>query len=76
VSKPVASWKVFLKNDFEATVLTRFPLVDELRNELYNLGAVYASMSGSGSSVYGIFEDRISTENSKCHSYVIWSGLL
>jgi 4-diphosphocytidyl-2-C-methyl-D-erythritol kinase len=76
VSKPVASWRVFLKNDFEATVLTRFPLVDELRNELYNLGAVYASMSGSGSSVYGIFEDRISTENSKCHSYVIWSGLL
>jgi 4-diphosphocytidyl-2-C-methyl-D-erythritol kinase len=76
LAKPVDSWKVFLKNDFEASVLTRFPLVDELRNELYNLGAAYASMSGSGSSVYGIFDDEISTENSTCHSYVVWAGWL
>jgi 4-diphosphocytidyl-2-C-methyl-D-erythritol kinase len=76
VAKPVDSWKVFLRNDFESSILNRFPLIDELRNELYNLGAAYASMSGSGSSVFGIFDGKVSTENSKCHSYVIWAGSL
>lgn len=48
-------WKHWLSNDFEASVFRRFPLIAGIRQSLYDAGAVYASMSGSGSTVYGIF---------------------
>ena len=44
-------------NDFEESVFPRFPRIAEIKEELYQLGALYASMSGSGSSVYGLFRD-------------------
>ena len=43
-------------NDFEESVFPQFPVIREIKEELYKLGAVYASMSGSGSSVYGLFK--------------------
>jgi 4-diphosphocytidyl-2-C-methyl-D-erythritol kinase len=43
-------------NDFEAPVIQAHPIIGALKNDLYQQGAVYASMSGSGSSLYGIFE--------------------
>lgn len=45
-----------IKNDFEPSVFKAFPSIAKLKEDLYELGAVYASMSGSGSSVFGIFE--------------------
>ena len=56
IEKPLSEWKSFIKNDFEKSVFTKYPEIEKIKNDLYSLGAVYASMSGSGSSVYGIFE--------------------
>jgi 4-diphosphocytidyl-2-C-methyl-D-erythritol kinase len=52
---PVDQWKNLISNDFEPGVFSKYPLIRDIKNKLYDLGAVYASMSGSGSAVYGIF---------------------
>ena len=52
---PIENWKETVVNDFEKYVFRVFPVVKELKEKLYETGAVYASMSGSGSTVYGIF---------------------
>ena len=44
-----------MKNDFEESVFPKFPAIGEIKEEMYRHGAIYASMSGSGSSVYGLF---------------------
>lgn len=59
VRLPVAEWKGKLINDFEESVFPQFPQIGEIKEELYQLGAVYASMSGSGSSVYGLFQNDV-----------------
>ena len=55
VKEPIESWGDLIINDFEKTVFSRFPQIENLKKLLYSLGAVYSSMSGSGSAVYGIF---------------------
>lgn len=55
---PVAEWRHYLKNDFEASVFPLYPEIEAVKNTLYDSGAIYASMSGSGSSVYGIFDSE------------------
>ena len=52
---PVEEWRGRLVNDFEASVFPQFPRIAWIKDELYRRGAVYASMSGSGSSVFGLF---------------------
>lgn len=52
---PVKQWKDSLYNDFEESVFKRYPQLAEVKNVLYEYGAEYASMSGSGSSFYGLF---------------------
>ncbi|MBQ9439428.1 MAG: 4-(cytidine 5'-diphospho)-2-C-methyl-D-erythritol kinase [Paludibacteraceae bacterium] len=54
-NEPVERWREYLRNDFEDVVFRLFPQVGELKQDMYARGAVYASMSGSGSAVYGIF---------------------
>ena len=56
ISQPVHTWKDQLKNDFEKTIFPAFPEIEKIKNSLYEHGALYASMSGTGSSVYGIFD--------------------
>lgn len=53
--QPIATWKDQLINDFELAVLDQYPVIQEIKQELYKQGAMYASLSGSGSAVYGIF---------------------
>lgn len=55
IQQPVASWRNTLKNDFEAPVCKQHPALQAIKDELYNAGALYASMTGSGSCFYGIF---------------------
>lgn len=55
LSRPVEEWKDCLVNDFEPSVFALYPQIEALKNSMYERGAVYASMSGSGSSVFGIF---------------------
>lgn len=56
VQLPVAQWRDRVKNQFESSVFQQFPEIERLRNLLYDLGADYASLSGSGSSVFGLFK--------------------
>ena len=53
--RPVTSWKDSLENDFEKTVFAKYPALASVKAELYEKGAVYAAMSGSGSACFGIF---------------------
>ena len=61
VQQPISIWKDQLKNDFEEPIFSQHPEIKKIKDELYKAGAVYSSMSGSGSAVYGIFkkEDHI-----------------
>ncbi len=52
----VESWKAGVVNDFEATVFEKYPELASYKKKLYDQGAVYASMSGSGSTMFGIFK--------------------
>jgi len=55
LAAPVSSWKSCVANDFETTVFKKYPLLARMKGSLYESGAVYASMSGSGSAFYGIY---------------------
>lgn len=56
LSHPIEEWKESVVNDFEASVFPQYPAIKEIKEELYRQGAAYASMSGSGSSVFGLFK--------------------
>ena len=58
IKQPIFTWQNHLKNDFEEPVFKLYPAIKEIKESLYKIGAVYASMSGSGSTVYGIFEKQ------------------
>lgn len=53
---PIENWKETIKNDFEESIFPNHPEIKELKEKMYKNGAVYASMTGSGSAVYGVFE--------------------
>lgn len=68
----VDTWRNLLKNDFENSVFEIHPLIRKIKEELYAAGAQYASMSGSGSAVFGIFEsdpmlDHLSSKHLLCY---------
>jgi 4-diphosphocytidyl-2-C-methyl-D-erythritol kinase len=56
VQQPVERWKEFLKNDFEEPVCKTYPELRTIKDTLYGSGALYASMTGSGSCFYGIYK--------------------
>lgn len=56
IYEPVAVWKKHIKNDFEATIFKNHTAIRGVKAALYEAGALYASMSGSGASVFGIFD--------------------
>ena len=61
IRRPVSEWKNCMFNDFEKSVFPQYPVIEEIKKELYTKGAIYAAMSGSGSSVFGLFspEEKI-----------------
>ena len=59
IRMPVETWRATMKNDFEESVFQKFPEIAAIKDKLYDLGAIYASMSGSGSSVFGIFREQV-----------------
>lgn len=63
VDLPPEEWKDVVKNDFEDSIFPLYPAIAEIKERLYASGAAYASMTGSGSSVYGIYRDRTAAEN-------------
>ena len=59
IKLPIEAWRVAIKNDFEPSVFLQYPIISEIKSKLYSAGALYACMSGSGSSVFGIFEKEL-----------------
>ena len=58
ISLPAEEWKGKMKNDFEKSVFAAHPSMESIKEKLYSMGAVYASMSGSGSAFFGIFSNE------------------
>lgn len=59
LAQPIEKWKDTIVNDFEPSVFSKFPEIAAIKDKMYDLGALYASMSGSGSSVFGIFDEPV-----------------
>lgn len=60
ICMPVTDWKHQIRNDFEESIFANHPAIRGVKASMYHAGAIYASMSGSGSCVYGIFPERTS----------------
>lgn len=59
ITQPVEQWKNYIENVFENAVIKDYPAIKKIKEYLYNQGASYASMSGSGSTLYGIFRKEM-----------------
>lgn len=70
---PVEEWNGRMVNDFEESVFPQFPAIREIKEEMYRQGAVYASMSGSGSSVYGLFKEDAALPETDFGKKVVFS---
>lgn len=70
-SEPIENWKNRLINDFETTVFKVHPELKNIKNKLYEMGAVYASMTGTGSTIYGIFNESPDTTGCFNESYKV-----
>jgi 4-diphosphocytidyl-2-C-methyl-D-erythritol kinase len=72
------SWQQLIANDFEESVFFKYPEIARIKEKLISAGAIYASMSGSGSTVYGIFDIDLKIQNliSEFTGYFIWNGKL
>jgi 4-diphosphocytidyl-2-C-methyl-D-erythritol kinase len=73
--KPMETWKETISNDFENSLFPTYPLLAEIKNTLYELGATYAAMSGSGSTIFGLFDQEVKLPESWV-AYQTWSGIL
>jgi 4-diphosphocytidyl-2-C-methyl-D-erythritol kinase len=75
ITQPIKNWKSTIFNDFEEIIFPDYPEIKNIKEQLYDLGAEYASMSGSGSSVYGIFNTKINLKESFSR-YFTWEDYL
>ncbi len=73
LNHPIEQWKDLLINAFEKTVFSKYPVLASMKDRLYEFGATYVSMTGSGSAIFGIFnaETDLSAEFT---DMVYWSG--
>lgn len=65
--RPIEEWRATLKNDFEASLFPKYPLLSEIKETLYRNGALYASMSGSGSTMYALSRQALNLPNDYKH---------
>ena len=72
---PIDAWRTTIRNDFEDSLFPAYPILPAIKQQLYEAGAVYASMSGSGSTVYGIFNVPVTRPN-QFRNYSVWQGKL
>ena len=76
IKRPIEEWKERMVNDFEESVFPQFPAIKEIKEKLYEVGAIYAAMTGSGSSVFGLFrpEDNKSVKEDFGEKIFIYQG--
>lgn len=74
LSLPLQEWKGRVVNDFESGLFTKYTELADIKAKLYELGALYASMSGSGSCIYGIFLETMDTRIFSDQGYMFWQG--
>ena len=72
---PVEQWRGSVHNDFEDSLFPKYPLLAEIKAQLYDAGAIYASLSGSGSTLYGIFNTPPNSPP-PFSRYTVWQGQL
>ncbi|MGB3589031.1 MAG: 4-(cytidine 5'-diphospho)-2-C-methyl-D-erythritol kinase [Tunicatimonas sp.] len=75
LSQPTEEWKENLVNDFEVSVFAQYPILATVKEQLYDAGAFYASMSGSGSTIYGLFHQEPDI-SSISRNYSVWQNQL
>lgn len=75
IGYPIETWRDNVINDFENSVFMKYPIIGDIKETLYRNGAVYASMSGSGSSVYGLFKSPVDLK-AIFPDYFYWSEKL
>ena len=56
ILQPIQNWQKTILNDFETPVFAAFPSLQKIKEQLYTAGALYSAMTGSGSTIFGIFE--------------------
>ena len=76
VRQPIETWRDELKNDFEDSVFKLIPSLPQIKAKLYDMGAIYAQMSGSGSAIFGIFKENPANLQQVFDDCFTYSGLL
>ena len=70
LAAPVGTWRDSVVNDFESSVFLRHPVLRSVKETLYRIGALYASMSGSGAALYGIFDREVAVPDEFADMFV------
>lgn len=76
LKQDVRVWKEVLHNDFEDALFPKYPELPQVKAKLYAAGAAYASMTGSGSAIYGLFAGEAPPDLVFPKHYLVWKGLL
>lgn len=77
LAQPMETWRDTVSNDFEDALTPHYPVLGEIKRLLYSAGATYASLSGSGSAVYGLFAGLSEVPSRQLPAeYLLWAGLL
>lgn len=76
IKLPIEQWKEFIVNDFEESIFPNHPELKHIKEELYKQGALYASMSGSGSTIYGIFPKETCIDANYFKPHFTWQSIL
>lgn len=75
LQRPMMEWRHSIQNDFEKGLFEKYAVLPEVKAKMYELGAAYAAMTGSGSTIYGIFEKEVDFQNN-FSQYTVWKGEL
>lgn len=75
LKSPISEWKGVLLNDFEEKIIKNYPKIGQIKSHLYDLGASYASMTGSGSTVFGILSKEVEHIENHFEGCIIWQGI-
>lgn len=76
LAQPIATWRNTVSNDFETALTPAHPVLAEIKQQLYAAGAAYASLSGSGSAVYGFWPEGQPEAMTWPKEFLVWSGVL